>query len=134
MTARQQPSSKAKPLPVAVDDDTGSDTETWDTGDEWEVEQVIGKQLDENGRLSYHLKWKNWDGEPTWEPKANCRCDRLIEEYERKLDKSSRASGRKTSDSSSSNRSASIDTSSPTPSTSMGPARFKKTPKRGLRI
>lgn len=48
----------------------------------WDVEKVVGKRYDSEGRPFYLIKWKSYNGEPTWEPKENCNCSDLIEQYE----------------------------------------------------
>lgn len=53
-------------------------------GETWEVEKVLGKQKNLiTGKFEYLLQWKNWDGEPTWEPEENCDCTTLIKQWER---------------------------------------------------
>lgn len=52
-----------------------------DSEEVYEVEKVVGKMFDEQGRASYLLKWKNYD-ETTWEPVDNCECANLIESFE----------------------------------------------------
>lgn len=37
------------------------------------------------GNVEYLLQWKNWDGEPTWEPEDNCDCTLLIKKFEKEL-------------------------------------------------
>jgi hypothetical protein len=86
----------------------------------WEVERVVGKRYDEEGRAYYHLKWKEYDGEPSWEPKENCHCRDLIQDYESIIAKREREERR---------------ANEPTPgpsSVSSGP-RTKTTPKRSSR-
>lgn len=55
--------------------------------DNYDVERVIGKKFDEEGNLFYLLKWKGWEGEPTWEPEEFCLCQKLIDDYEKIIDK-----------------------------------------------
>lgn len=44
---------------------------------------MLDKRLNPvTGQLEYLLQWKNWDGEPTWEPADNCDCHELIARYE----------------------------------------------------
>lgn len=50
--------------------------------DEWEVESVLSKQIKRDGSVHYLLKWKNYKGDPTWEPEHNCGCERLIFDFE----------------------------------------------------
>lgn len=52
---------------------------------EWEVVEVVGKRYENNGKIFYQLKWKDWEGEPTWEPEENCTCSRLIKEFESRI-------------------------------------------------
>lgn len=49
--------------------------------DEWEVEEILKKRERNNG-LEYLVKWKNWDGEPTWVKERDCQCTNLIAAYE----------------------------------------------------
>ena len=49
--------------------------------DEYKVEKVCDKRVDEDGKIEYLLKWKGWT-EPTWEPQENCNCEELIEKFE----------------------------------------------------
>lgn len=51
---------------------------------EWEVKEVIDKRVTEDNKVEYLLKWKNWDGPPTWEVEDNCDCVLLIRKFERK--------------------------------------------------
>lgn len=53
----------------------------------YDVEKVVGKRYDEEGNLFYCLKWKGWEGEPTWEPEEYCLCEKLIEDYEKVISK-----------------------------------------------
>lgn len=57
------------------------------TEDNYDVEKVIGKKFDEEGNLFYLLKWKGWEGEPTWEPEEFCLCAKLIDDYEKVIAK-----------------------------------------------
>lgn len=47
-----------------------------------EVEKVLSKQIKRDGTVHYLLKWRNYKGEPTWEPRNNCACYKLIDEFE----------------------------------------------------
>lgn len=51
----------------------------------YEVEFILGKKYDLEGNISYLVKWKSWDGEPTWEPEEYCLCTNLLTEYEAKI-------------------------------------------------
>lgn len=73
----------------------GTSTNNHDSGaneDEYEVERVVGKKYDENCNVSYLLKWKNWDGSPTWEPEQFCSCTQLINQYEELITRKERPS------------------------------------------
>lgn len=50
----------------------------------WEVEKVLDKKINPiTGNVEYLLKWKAWDGDPTWEPEENCACTVLIRKFEK---------------------------------------------------
>ena len=51
---------------------------------EYIVEKILHKDIDENGKVKYLLKWKGWP-KPTWEPEENCDCEELMEEFEKRL-------------------------------------------------
>lgn len=59
-----------------------------DEEDKWEVDSIKSKRVDVDASVHYLLKWKNWDGEPTWEPEDNCLCEQLIKNYEYELGRS----------------------------------------------
>ena len=105
--------------------DSGSETECHEEETEWEVEKVMDKRRDNNGRTFYLLKWKSWDGEPTWEPEDNCMCSRLIDMFEQNNTPSANAK-KKNNNYNNSQRSS---TSPPSQ-----PVKFKSTPKRRSRI
>ena len=52
--------------------------------EEYEVEKIIDKKI-ENGKTLYLVKWVGWDlSESTWEPQANLENSKLlIEKYEK---------------------------------------------------
>lgn len=52
-----------------------------------EVEKVLNKKV-YLGKVYYKLKWAGYDS-PTWEVEENCSCDKLIEEYERLVERQS---------------------------------------------
>lgn len=56
---------------------------------EWEVERVLSKQIKRDASVHYLLKWKNYKGEPTWEPNENCGCPKLIKEFEDDINRNS---------------------------------------------
>uniref|UniRef100_A0A6G1SLK4 Heterochromatin protein 1 n=1 Tax=Aceria tosichella TaxID=561515 RepID=A0A6G1SLK4_9ACAR len=87
----------------------------------WEVEQVVGKKYDPEGRAYYHLKWACYDGEPTWEPQENCHCTDLIDAYETVIKNREKNSSQSAPSPGPSNRSS-------------NQARVKSTPKRGSRL
>lgn len=53
----------------------------------YEVETILGKKFDSEGNVEYLVKWKSWNGDPTWEPEDNCLCTDLITMYEAKIAK-----------------------------------------------
>ena len=54
-----------------------------DSGDEWEVEQILNKK-ESSGQILYLLKWKGFSRKyNSWEPASSLRCNKLIKEYER---------------------------------------------------
>lgn len=62
---------------------------------EFEVEKVLGcRTNEENGEIEYLLAWKNWNGPPTWEPKAQCDCEDLIVAFHKIQDKPATTRGR----------------------------------------
>lgn len=76
--------------------DSGNETDQYEEV-EWEVDQVVGKRFGPEGEPSYLLKWKDWEGDATWEPAENCQgCLRLVNEYESRISgpSGSSASGR----------------------------------------
>lgn len=63
------------------DSSSNSEQQSTQNPDEWEVESVLSKQIKRDGSVYYLLKWKNYKGEPTWEPENNCGCDKLINDF-----------------------------------------------------
>lgn len=57
---------------------------------EYEVESILAKQVERDGSTKFLLKWTGYSY-PTWEPEDNIGCNRLIEEFERDVE---RARGR----------------------------------------
>lgn len=53
-----------------------------DKDDIWEVDEVLDKRVNEKNEVEYLVRWKDWPGEPTWEPEANCNCINLIAAFE----------------------------------------------------
>ena len=50
----------------------------------FEVERVVEKRFDSNGKSNYLIKWKGYDEKDnTWEPRDNLDCNDLIDEFER---------------------------------------------------
>lgn len=73
---------------VSADSTENEEEPTKDSNEaNYDVEKVVGKMYDEFGDLYYCLKWKGWDGEPTWEPESHCLCEKLIEDYEKLITK-----------------------------------------------
>ncbi|KAI1303370.1 hypothetical protein EDD11_005421 [Mortierella claussenii] len=61
-------------------DDDGDDGE--EEGDEYEVERVVGHMRDDNGELSYLLKWQGYgEADNTWEKNDSLSCAELISQY-----------------------------------------------------
>ena len=55
--------------------------------DEYFVESIEDKRVDENGNVQYKLKWKDYDSSyNSWENKENLYCDALIESFESKME------------------------------------------------
>jgi len=81
---RRCASKQQQTLVVDIDEDTASDSTQVlsDEPENFEVEKVVGKQIDADGNIFYLLKWKSWNGEPTWEPQENCGCIKLIADFE----------------------------------------------------
>lgn len=56
--------------------------------EEYEVEAIVEKRL-KRGKVEYLIKWKGWSHDDnTWEPKANLDCEKIIENFEKKLNDS----------------------------------------------
>ena len=52
--------------------------------EEYAVEQIVDKNCDQNGKISYLIKWKDYDDiDNTWEPIENLFCIDLIEKFEK---------------------------------------------------
>jgi hypothetical protein len=49
--------------------------------DEWEVEEILERRVRHN-EVEYLVRWKNWDGEPTWVKEKDCTCVNLIAAFE----------------------------------------------------
>jgi len=67
---------------VAEDDESGEEE-----GEEvYVVESILDKRV-RRGEIEYLIKWKGYDNpeDNTWEPKGNCHCPDLIEDFEAKL-------------------------------------------------
>ena len=52
--------------------------------EEYVVEKICDKRIDDDGNVKYLLKWKGW-GIPTWEPEENCNCEELMKDFEKGL-------------------------------------------------
>lgn len=49
---------------------------------EYDVEEIIDGGLDDDGNEEYKVRWKNWEGDDTWEPVANLgNCWDLVKKY-----------------------------------------------------
>lgn len=54
---------------------------------EWEVQEIMDAGLDDEGQVLYRVRWKDWDGDDTWEPGENLTNASLcIQEFNRKMD------------------------------------------------
>lgn len=49
----------------------------------YEVEKILGKRNNKNGRVEYRIKWLNYpESESTWEPESNLSsCKKLLEKF-----------------------------------------------------
>ena len=68
-------------------DETDSElsTSSSDSDQEFEVEEIIDKKVDDDGNVRYLVTWKDFPGESTWVRKSNMESSAdLIEEYENK--------------------------------------------------
>lgn len=61
--------------------ETSSDSYDAETHGEWEVDAVLGGKIDRFGTRHALIKWKGWQGEPTWEPEANLNCAAEIKKF-----------------------------------------------------
>ena len=52
--------------------------------EEYIVEKIVDKRWDQNGKVSYLIKWEYDNEENTWEPIENIEADTMIEEFEKK--------------------------------------------------
>ena len=43
-------------------------------------EEIMQQRMTTNGP-EYLVKWKDWDGDPTWEPEANLACPEKLEAF-----------------------------------------------------
>lgn len=66
-----------------MSDKTTDLSESPDADDEYVVEKVVDKKI-ENGKIYYRIKWLGWpDADNTWEPIENCaKCENLISQFE----------------------------------------------------
>lgn len=92
MASTRRPRRAAHSVPAPTnslnkDEPTNEEEMKESTETNYDVEKVVGKKFDEDGSLFYLLKWKGWNGEPTWEPESNCGCEKLIEDYEKVIAK-----------------------------------------------
>jgi len=72
---------------VARENGVAEDDESDEEGEEvYVVESILDKRV-RRGEIEYLIKWKGYDNpeDNTWEPKGNCHCPDLIEEFEAKL-------------------------------------------------
>jgi len=54
--------------------------------EEYEVEEIVEKRM-KKGKAEYLIKWKGWShDDDTWEPRSNLDCDKIIDDFEKKLD------------------------------------------------
>lgn len=54
---------------------------------DYEVDKILAKQMSIDGNVAYLVKWKGWQGEPTWEPESNCQCPQKINEFDKRFEK-----------------------------------------------
>lgn len=66
---------------------TSKEEEAVDDDQDYEVDKILEKKFTAKGEVSYLVKWKGWQGEPTWEPETNCQCQGKIEEFEKSFEK-----------------------------------------------
>lgn len=60
-------------------------------GEDYVVEKIVKKRI-RNGFVEYFIKWEGYSDEHnTWEPEGNLECFELIEEFENKLEESSKS-------------------------------------------
>ena len=48
--------------------------------EEFEVEQILAQRHTVRG-AEYLVQWKNWDGDPTWEPEEHLSCPEKLEDF-----------------------------------------------------
>jgi hypothetical protein len=59
-----------------------------DAFDEYEVEAIVGKRVNTNGKTEYLVNWKGYDSEEnSWEEPTNLFCPDKIREYEQSTDR-----------------------------------------------
>ncbi|KAK5816162.1 hypothetical protein F5H01DRAFT_321604 [Linnemannia elongata] len=72
------------PDPRTLGSDSNDDSDDDDEGDSdvYEVEKVVGHRYDQNNKLSYHIKWKDYpDEESSWEQESSVFCLDMVKEY-----------------------------------------------------
>lgn len=74
--ARAATQTKIEPKPATTASKkksaSKSATKSKTSGQEWEIESIVGSMIDESHQHFYHVKWKGYSQkENTWEPKIN---------------------------------------------------------------
>lgn len=60
-------------------------TSSSNSDQEWEVHSLLDKKT-EGSQVFYLVKWKYWEGDPTWDKVEKLtNCAELLEEFERKF-------------------------------------------------
>ncbi|KAG0065415.1 hypothetical protein BGZ90_001785 [Linnemannia elongata] len=72
----------ADPRTLGSDSNDDSDDDDEGDSDVYEVEKVVGHRYDQNNKLSYHIKWKDYpDEESSWEQESSVFCLDMVKEY-----------------------------------------------------
>lgn len=82
-----KPAKKAKKVEESEDEDD-SDGEK-----EYEVQKVLDVRTKKNGSREFLVHWKGWSSRfDSWEPEDNLNCDKLIADFDSKLEKAKNSS------------------------------------------